>query len=69
MPVGKLYRWNARTGYGFIQDDRDGVFVHATSFAKANIRPHLGRFYNYERIEREGLAAAVNLSLALNAAQ
>ncbi len=69
MPIGKLYRYNSRTGYGFIQDKRDGVFVHASSFEKANIRPELGRFYNYEVIYRDGRTAAVNLSMASCAAQ
>ncbi|CAN7426998.1 cold-shock protein [Brucella pseudogrignonensis] len=68
MPTGKLYRYNSRTGYGFIQNEHNGVFVHASSFEKANIRPELGRFYNYEVIDREGRTAAVNLSMALNAA-
>lgn len=67
MPIGKLYRWNSRTGYGFLQDAREGVFVHASAFAKAGLRAELGRFYHYEIIEREGRSFAVNLSLALNA--
>ncbi|MNE72643.1 Cold-shock DNA-binding domain protein [compost metagenome] len=68
MPIGKLYRWNSRTGYGFIQDERDGMFVHASSFAKADLRAELGRFYHYEVIDRDGRTAAINLSMASRAA-
>jgi CspA family cold shock protein len=66
MPTGKIMRWNADRGFGFIKPEGGGddVFVHASEFEKAGLdAPKEGDRISYEvkADQRSGKSAAANL--------
>ena len=66
MAQGKIKKWNADRGFGFIQADggNPDVFVHVTEFEKAGLAaPSEGDRISYEvqADRRTGKPAAVNV--------
>jgi cold shock CspA family protein len=63
---GKLCRWNAERGFGFIKPDAGGsdVFVHITAFPRAAGIPVIGDSLTYEIEIRDGKPQAIDIQTA-----
>ena len=64
---GKIIRWNADKGYGFIKPADGGkqVFVHISAFANRNRRPVNNQVVTYAlSSDKQGRACASNATLA-----
>lgn len=49
MPTGRLLKWNAAKGYGFIAAVPENAFVHATTLAAGGVfEPHRGDIIDFE---------------------
>ena len=60
MATGRIKRWNAEQGFGFIQCDEVGqdVFAHATDFKNKNLQPSVGDEVSFDiKQTKKGLQA------------
>ena len=60
--TGRLKKWNAERGFGFIVPDEGGaeLFVHVTAFARTGSPPAVGDVLSFEvELDREGKKRAV----------
>ncbi len=64
---GKIIKWNAHKGYGFIRvpQQPDDVFVHISAFPRGSTKPRIGEQISFEiRKDRDGRMRAENVQRA-----